>query len=283
MTVELSAETQNSYAKLAEWLVKMHRAHTQCDKAGALVVGVHGAQGSGKTTCAHWLKRRLAAEFDLQATVLSLDDFYLPRVARESLADAVHPLLQTRGVPGTHDVARGTEAIRSLRHLGTGEAIEVPQFDKSIDDRSNTATCIHGPVDIVFFEGWCVGLSPQDQSALNTPVNVLEEQEDPEGQWRRYVHAQLCGPYSEWFAEIDVLVMLKVPGWEQVFEWRSQQERDTAARAPEGHALMNAEQLRRFMDHYERLTRHALATLPEQADVLLQLDLAHSVLVEHMR
>jgi len=37
--------------------------------------------------------------------VLSLDDFYLGHAARLQLARDIHPLLATRGVPGTHDIA----------------------------------------------------------------------------------------------------------------------------------------------------------------------------------
>jgi len=72
------------------------------------VLGIAGAQGSGKSTIA----RALAARFG--CPVLSLDDLYLDGAARQRLAETVHPLLRTRGVPGTHDGAAGLAALESL-------------------------------------------------------------------------------------------------------------------------------------------------------------------------
>ena len=40
---------------------------------------------------------------------------------------------------------------------------------------------------------------------------------------------------------------------------------------------MDEAQLRRFIGHYERLTRHALATLPECADWMFVLDESQQV------
>jgi D-glycerate 3-kinase len=71
-----------------------------------LIVGLCGAQGSGKSTAAAALVELLAHE-QLPAIALSIDDFYLPRIERQRLAREIHPLLATRGVPGTHDVELG--------------------------------------------------------------------------------------------------------------------------------------------------------------------------------
>ena len=82
--------------------------------AGALVVGLTGSQGSGKSTLAARLPPLLAAR-NLRAAVLSLDDLYLPKAERQRLAREVHPLLATRGVPGTHEVALGRPDPRQPR------------------------------------------------------------------------------------------------------------------------------------------------------------------------
>ena len=68
-----------------------------------IIVGLCGAQGSGKSTIAAVTRLMLAGR-GLKTVVLSLDDFYLTRDARERLAKEVHPLLAVRGPPGTHDV-----------------------------------------------------------------------------------------------------------------------------------------------------------------------------------
>src|SRR5690349_12906939 len=71
--------------------------------ARPLLLGVSGLQGSGKSTLARQLAQSAHAR-GIPAVALSIDDFYLGRRARARLAREVHPLLATRGVPGTHDL-----------------------------------------------------------------------------------------------------------------------------------------------------------------------------------
>src|SRR5699024_680551 len=77
---------------------------------GARVYGISGLQGSGKSTLAAQLAR-LAGERGIRAVVLSLDDAYLDHDERARLARDVHPLLATRGPPGTHDMALATRTL----------------------------------------------------------------------------------------------------------------------------------------------------------------------------
>ncbi len=277
---ELSTITQDSYSQLADWLVA--RLH---DRSGPPpVIGINGAQGSGKSTCSHWLRERLARTHGFNVAVLSLDDFYRTRAERLTLAKTVHPLLATRGVPGTHDVDLGIAKLDELRACPVGAQVVLPCFDKASDDRrpADQGIVVAGGVDLILFEGWCVGVPPQPIEALGKPINDLEREEDAHGVWRTYVNDQLAGPYAQWFAMLDARVLLAAPGWEPVFSWRSEQERETAAGNPRGVGVMDAPALRRFMAHYERLTRHALAVLPAAVEALLSLDLAHSVRVERL-
>src|SRR5688572_4910599 len=78
-----------------------------------LLVGLCGSQGSGKSTAARVLTRLLNGQ-GLATLALSLDDFYLTLEARLALAHSVHPLLKTRGVPGTHDVPLAMATFQSL-------------------------------------------------------------------------------------------------------------------------------------------------------------------------
>ncbi|WP_337244271.1 hypothetical protein [Luteimonas sp. gir] len=73
---------------------------------GARVLGISGLQGTGKSTLATQLAAAGRAR-GLAIAVLSLDDLYLDHRARQRLARTVHPLLATRGPPGTHEVALG--------------------------------------------------------------------------------------------------------------------------------------------------------------------------------
>lgn len=232
-----------------------------------LIVGINGAQGSGKSTLCRFLEQLLAAR-RLYAVTLSLDDLYLTRAERQALARDEHPLFATRGVPGTHDVALG-EAI--LDAVAAGRPATLPRFDKAADDRAAEGMPITLPADVVLFEGWCVGAVPQPAATLREPVNALERDEDPDGTWRREVNRRLATDYAELFARIDLLVMLKVAGFESVRANRKLQEDKLAAVNPGGPAIMDDAALDRFLMHYERLTRWMLAEMPARADVVIEI------------
>lgn len=235
---------------------------------GPFILGVCGAQGSGKSTLAEGLTARLAAR-GLKAATLSIDDLYLSHAERARLGETVHPLFATRGVPGTHDIALG---IRLLDAVRAGEDVVLPRFDKSTDDPAPAGTPVKGPLDVLVFEGWCVGARAQDAAALAMPVNTLEAERDPDGTWRRYANLALAGDYADLFARIDRLVLLAAPGFEVVRDWRLQQEHELRARVGEGGRTMSDAEIGVFIQHYERLTRHILSDMPGYADLTLRLD-----------
>ena len=274
----LSASTLEAYAELADWLPAACAGKNQ-----APIVGIQGAQGSGKSTLAHWLAEEMGRRHGWKVAVLSLDDCYHTRAQRQELARSVHPLLATRGVPGTHDVDLGLQCLQALRALGPGQTYTLPRFDKASDDRVPQGVSVQGPLDLILFEGWCTGLPAQPEAALDDPINALEQLEDPDGRWRRSINAQLRGPYAQWFSLLDSLIWLQVPDWEQVRAWRTQQEAETAAQAGgQGSGLMDAVALERFLAHYQRLTLHALDCMPQRADAWLHLDRWHGVCVRRL-
>ncbi len=239
-------------------------------REGMVVLGVSGAQGSGKSTLAVALRSHFAGRSIATAT-LSLDDLYHTRAMRQRLAAEVHPLLMTRGVPGTHDVALGLATIAALAR---GEAVAMPRFDKARDDRRppSEADRVPGATRLLLFEGWCLGARPQPQADLVRPINALEASDDPDGRWRRHVNAALADGYAALWATIDALAMLRAPGFAAAAGWRRQQEqglRDAVGAAP---GVMNDAELHRFVAHYERITRHLLIDLPDRADLVIDLD-----------
>lgn len=246
-----------------------------------LVVGLCGPQGAGKSTLCLLLSQWLAAR-GLRTANLSLDDLYLPRAARERLAREVHPLLRTRGVPGTHDPVLGLAVLDALAHPGP---TRLPRFDKAADDRAPEAAwpVFEGPADVVLLEGWCVGARPRPSADLAAPINALEAAEDLDGAWRAFANDALAGPYRALFARLDRLVLLTAPDFAAVRAWRGEQEAKLRARlAEEGRdaaRTMDDTALDRFLAHYQRLTEWIAQDLPKAADVVVRLD-AHRWPVE---
>lgn len=273
------------YLPLAEW-INCHRPNNS-----SWVVGINGAQGSGKSTLSAVLKIILEHAYNCHTAVISLDDLYLSRADRQALAQTVHPLLQTRGVPGTHDPMLGIQLLDALSSLQQGQTLALPHFDKASDERlgEDKWPLFTGPTDVVIFEGWCMGSSPSPASALVEPINLLEATEDKNGKWRTYVNDKLRGDYQALFARNNVLMMLKAPNFANIHRWRWEQEQKLAATisADALHAastqVMNEADICRFIQHYERLTRQNLEQLPERADILFELDSERHIVHTHYR
>jgi D-glycerate 3-kinase len=255
------------------------------------VLGICGPQGIGKSTLTQVLQSVLRDIAGLSIAVLSMDDLYLSSAERRRLASQVHPLLRTRGVPGTHDVARGIDVIRSLLEAGDDEQTRLPRFNKALDEPwpAHEQPLFKGRADLVILEGWCVGAIPQAASALTDPVNELERDHDVSGVWRKHVNAQLAGPYPMLFGLLDRLLLLHAQRFEDIYAWRLLQERKLAAKlsasaaAPGASRLMSDEELRRFIMHFERLTRHILREMPARADLVAELDADRCVTAIHRR
>jgi D-glycerate 3-kinase len=230
-------------------------------------VGLAGGQGAGKTTLSRLIESA-CSHFDLRVGVLSLDDFYLQKAERRQLAESVHPLLATRGPPGSHDMAL---CAQSLRALGRSGEIAVPVFDKGLDDRSGLRKLV-GPFDLVILEGWCVGAQAVAELELDAPINSLEAEYDSAGVWRRFANRALAEQYAPVWELLEEMVFLRVPSLDAVRRWRLQQEQARPA-----ERRMNSAQIERFVAHYERVTRAMLTELPARADWLVTLDEAHGV------
>jgi len=237
-----------------------------------IFVAINGCQGSGKSTLADFLVTWFSKNTALNSVALSIDDFYLTKQARKQLAEDVHPLFATRGVPGTHD----TELMNStISQLLAGEInVPLPSFNKHIDDcvPKNEWLTNSAPVDIVILEGWCVGSEPQPLFSLSEPLNELEQFHDKEGVWRRCINSCLANEYKAIFNKIDYTVMLKAPSFSDVFTWRQEQEQKLIAKKGAGTGTMTNEQLVWFISHFERITRENLNTLSSKANALIELD-----------
>ncbi|HVT32943.1 MAG TPA: kinase [Rhodanobacteraceae bacterium] len=242
----------------------------------ATIAGISGLQGSGKSTFAQQLAQAAVAR-GWPSIVLALDDFYLGRRERAKLARDVHPLLATRGVPGTHDPALLERALDAVLRAAPSRSASLPRFDKGRDTRvapSRWRRVTRAP-RLILLEGWCVGVPAQDARALARPLNALERIDDADGRWRTHVNAELAGAYARLWRRLDALIVLAAPDFAIVERWRGEPERELRRRgAPRA---MSPHELKRFLMHYERLSRHALRTLPALADIVVALDASRNV------
>ena len=263
------------------WYAGVTRTLAQRAKTANIppIVGFSGCQGSGKSTLVALMAKVMREAYGVSTMVLSLDDFYLTKAARAALAKSIHPLFATRGVPGTHDLTLLNETISALRRqAGTGGVVPVPAFDKALDDRTEMVHWrqVSAPVQLIFLEGWCVALSPQSESELEVPINPMEAEQDPSLLWRREVNRQLATEYTDVFRHLDALLLLQAPSFDAVFEWRWQQEQRLSEQFQQDHPdkpdpTMSRSEVADFVLHYQRLTEHALKTLPDRADFLWEL------------
>ena len=240
------------------------------------LIGLSALQGSGKSTLVAQLVNSAQAR-GVDALALSIDDFYLGRRERQRLARRLHPLFATRGVPGTHDVTLLEHTLDALARASARKPARIPRFDKGRDTRlppSRWRVRSRAPA-LVLLEGWCVGVQAQDPGTLLRPLNALERTEDRDGHWRGHVNAALADDYERLWRRLDRLIVLQAPSFAVVRRWRDEQEQ--ALRLRNAPQAMDAPALMRFIAHYERLSRHALRTLPQRADLVVNLDRERNV------
>jgi len=276
-------------ASASAWLdpLAVHIASLQRTLKRPVLVGVNGAQGSGKTTAADYLANALFNEHELTALAVSLDDFYLTRNERQRLAAQVHPLLATRGVPGTHDMPLLGQTLRALLDSQRNTVLAIPQFDKAVDERRppDHWTIAPANIDVIILEGWCLGATSQTPEEIALACNALERKEDPQCIWRNYSNESLCRDFPDVYALIDEWAMLCAPSFDCVLNWRIEQERKLSNRsaAKQHSQIMTEDAVQRFTQHFERLTRHCLTNLPSKVNHLYTLDAQRRVLSYHQR
>ncbi|MBD8697488.1 kinase [Stenotrophomonas sp. CFBP 13718] len=238
------------------------------------VLAISGLQGSGKSTLAAQVVARAQAR-GLRAAAVSIDDVYLTRTQRQRLARDVHPLLLTRGPPGTHDLAL---AHSVLDDAASGTLRALPRFDKLADERLPQAEWPHlaAPLDLLVFEGWFLGTPAEAADTLDAPLNALEREADADGRWRHWCNTALETEYPALWQRCDRLWFLQPPDFSVIPRWRWQQEQHLQAAQP-GRSGMTRPQLERFVQYYERVSRHALRTLPGIADRTIALDAERAI------
>jgi len=250
------------------------------NKRKPLIIGLAGGQGSGKTTISSILTLILQKYFKLSVFKISIDDFYKTRKDRKLLSKKKHPLLITRGVPGTHDIDLMLNFFKTVKSKKF-KSTQVPKFNKAIDDRYSKSLWykLESKPDVVIFEGWCVGARPQKNSQLKKPINSLEKVYDESTKWRSYVNNQLKTKYKKLFKQLDGLVYLKAKNFNLLKSWRLKQERKLLIQTKNKKNLkiMSSGDIINFMQTYQRITQQMFKDAIKGSSVIMNLNVNHQI------
>ena len=259
---------------VSQWISK------KSNKKKTLVIGLAGGQGSGKTTISSILSIILKKYFKLNVFIVSIDDFYKTRKDRKMLSKKKHPLLMTRGVPGTHDVNLMLSFFKKIK-LKKFKSLEAPKFNKAIDDRYKKSLWykIKTKPDVVIFEGWCVGARAQSSSQLKKPINSLEKVYDQGTKWRAHVNNQLKTKYKTLFNQLDGLLYLKAKNFNLLREWRLKQERKlwVQTKNKKNLKIMSSGDVINFMQTYQRITQQMFKDALKISSIILNLNSSHQI------
>ncbi|MDC0393334.1 uridine kinase [Candidatus Pelagibacter sp.] len=243
-------------------------------------LGLAGGQGTGKTTISSLIKIILTKYFKLNVFKISIDDFYKTRKDRLALSKKIHPMLLTRGVPGTHDIDIMLKFFTDIKK-DKFKKISLPSFNKAVDDRSPRKSWyqINKRPDVIIFEGWCVGAKSEKNITLKRPINSLEKANDQKLKWRKHVNSQLNGKYKKLYSQLNCLIYLKAKNFNLLQKWRLKQEYKLwlKTKNKSNHKIMSKGDVINFMQTYQRITENMFKNMPKYASIILNLNSNHQI------
>ncbi|KAJ2875985.1 hypothetical protein GGH93_001112 [Coemansia aciculifera] len=243
------------------------------NSAAPLVVGINGAQGSGKTTLVRGLVEFLRAR-NIATVGFSLDDIYLTHREQQELAEAHrdNPLLQFRGQAGTHDIELGHKTLTAL--LRNDSAVDIPAYDKSLNGGYGDRVPLPEwqkttpSVDVVLFEGWSLGFRALDDREF---AHFIDQVRKPGGgsvlckHSRKYsnenlrdINENLVKYEGMLYPLIDAWIYMRVADADVVYRWRKEQEDELAAT---GRPSLSDKQLEDFVTRFLPAYEMALGKL----------------------
>tara|TARA_B100000579_G_scaffold363375_1_gene321905 strand:+ start:787 stop:1716 length:930 start_codon:yes stop_codon:yes gene_type:complete len=249
-------------------------------KSKPYLIGLAGGQGTGKTTISSILKIILTKYFRLNVFKISIDDLYKTRKDRIRLSKKIHPLLMTRGVPGTHDINFIFDLIKKTKQKSFKNQ-RLPKFNKAIDDRLKKKSwyVVKKIPDIIIFEGWCVGARAEGNVTLKKSINPLERKEDKNLKWRKFVNDQLKTKYKKLFSKLDCLLFLKASSFQILQSWRLKQESllKLNSKNKANSKVMSKNEVLKFMQTYQRITQNMFKFTPKYSSIVLNLNRNHQI------
>ncbi len=281
-----SQETSKEKFKNKEKMVKSFLIpisfwiNNRTKKSKPYLIGLAGGQGTGKTTISSILKIILTKYFKLNVFKMSIDDLYKTRKDRIKLSKKIHPLLMTRGVPGTHDINFIFDLLKKTKSKKFNHQ-RLPKFNKAIDDRLKRKSwyLLKKVPDIIIFEGWCVGARAEKNITLKKSINSLERKEDKNLRWRKYVNTQLQTKYKKLFSNLDCLLFLKAGNFKLLQSWRLKQEAllKLNSKNKANSKIMSKNEVLTFMQTYQRVTQNMFKFAPKYSSIVLNLNRNHQI------
>ena len=253
---------------------------SKVNKKKPFILGLAGGQGTGKTTVTSIVTIILTKYFNLKVFKISIDDFYKTRKQRSALSKKIHPLLMTRGVPGTHDTNIISNFFKGVKK-NKFTKISVPKFDKSVDDRfsKNKWYKVNLKPDVIILEGWCVGARAQSTNQIKKPINSLERTKDYDLKWRKFVNLKLQREYKRIFSQLNSLIYLKAKNFKILQQWRIKQEKKLwlHSKKKKNLKIMSKGDVINFMQTYQRITQNMFKDAPKYASIIFKLDSKHQI------
>lgn len=250
-------------------LLKQHEEkYTSEASAPPLIVGLSASQGAGKSLLVSLLHQALVSPaHNLNTTIFSLDDFYLPYDGLKGLArdNPDNPLLQHRGQPSTHEISLVKSVFASLRE---NKPTKIPQFNKAaykgFGDRIPESEWLEvntdhaNPIRVVLFEGWCVGFRPlSDESVRAKHKDAVDAANNPASNYHgRLGHNSVenvmtinnaLREYDQVTSQFDGLIHIDAEDPLFVYAWRLEQEHNLIKAKGSG---MSDDEVKTFIDGY---------------------------------
>ena len=253
---------------------------SKANKSKPYFVGLAGGQGTGKTTISSIVAIILRKYFKKNVFKISIDDFYKTRRERKNLSKKIHPMLMTRGVPGTHDVQIMLDFFKKAKSKNF-KKMKLPSFNKALDDRHSIKNWykINLKPDVIIFEGWCVGARPETNKTLKKPINFLEKNKDEKLIWRKYVNQQLKTKYKKLYSQLNCMIYLKAKNFSLLQKWRLKQENKLwlKTKKKSSNKIMSKGDVINFMQTYQRITQNMLKYAPKYSSIILNLNRNHQI------
>jgi len=230
---------------------------------------IGGSQGIGKSSLINIVKETLEKFYDKKVLVLSLDNYYLSKNKRKLLAKKEHELLITRGVPGTHDIKKLIKDV--YRFEKKLYPINIPIFDKLIDDKLKKTKKIKYNCNILILEGWCCGCNILNKKFLHKNINFLERKYDKNFKWRNYYNKKLSNEYKKLFDMFDEKIFMRASSFKYVLDWRLKQEINNSSTSIKSKK-MNIKEIKLFIQHYEKITNWMIINFKDNADLVININ-----------